>query len=155
MSKRQLKKITANDIERSDNPPPKDTNTDAKVVSVHDGDTCDLVIIRNGALERFKCRLADIDAPELDSGRKALKSRDFLAWLSIGEDPESFPRRNQPLTKDELQQQLDDNQTLVYVEFGGTGRYKRPLIILKHDSSAVDSFNDLLVENGYAEEYRK
>ena len=91
-------------------------------MSVNDGDTCDLVIIRNG-LERFVCRLFGIDTPELKTGLKAEKARDFLAWLSIGKDPGSFPRGGAPWSEDELQNKLDANKLLVYAEFHGTGGY--------------------------------
>ena len=155
MSLQQLRNITKDEIKRSKNSPPTNINKSAKVVKVHDGDTCDLVIIRNRSLERFKCRLADIDTPEMKTGRKAEKARDFLAWLSIGEDPADFPRRTKPWSKDELQNQLDANKTLVHAEFQGVGRYGRPLVILKKASGDEDSFNDLLMRHGYAEPYRK
>ena len=90
MSVQQLRDITKSRIRRSKKSPPTYTSKDAKIVKVHDGDTCDLVIIRNGSLERFKCRLLGINSPEMGTGRKAEKARDFLAWLSVGKDPTSF-----------------------------------------------------------------
>jgi endonuclease YncB( thermonuclease family) len=156
MSRTELRKITDEDIQRSPNSSaPKNTSTSAKVVSVHDGDTCDLVIRRKSGLKRFKCRLADIDAPELETGRKAEKARDFLAWLSIGEDPEDFPKRTKPWSEDEVQNRLDENEVLVHAEFHGFGHYGRPLVTLKEDSEDEDSFNDLLMEYGYAKPYEK
>jgi endonuclease YncB( thermonuclease family) len=155
MSLQQLRNITKDEIKRSKNSLPTNINKSAKVVKVHDGDTCDLVIIRNRSLQRFKCRLADIDTPEMDTGRKAEKARDFLAWLSIGDDPADFPRRTKPWSKDELQNQLDANETLVHAEFQGVGYYGRPLVILKKASGDKYSFNDLLMQYGYAEPYGK
>ena len=70
MSRTDLKNATKKNTTRSSNPAPTNITTDAKVVKVHDGDTCDLVIIRNRSLERFKCRLAAIDTPELGTGRE-------------------------------------------------------------------------------------
>ena len=73
---RKLENITAADIQLSTSPAPLNgMNTDAKMMSVYDGDTCDLVIIRKKKLEWYKCRLADINAPELKEGPKAEKSR--------------------------------------------------------------------------------
>ena len=84
MNDQQLQNVTNTQLkERSNNKPPANMSSNAKVVSVHDGNTCDLVIIRNG-LERFECRLFGIDTPELRTGLKAEKARDFLAWLCIG-----------------------------------------------------------------------
>ena len=77
MSRQQLKSIKEKDISRSETDPPTNINADAKVVSVYDGDTCDLVFARNGNFERFKCRLAGTNSPEMKEGNKALKARDF------------------------------------------------------------------------------
>ena len=152
----QLRKVKDDDIERSPKSAPgKNFSTRAKVITVHDGDTCDLVFSRNGDLERFKCRLASIDAPELNTGRKAKKARDFLAWLSTGEDPDSFPKRSTPWSEEELQDRLDANKTLVHAEFQGFGHFGRPLVVLKKDSDDGDSFNDLLIDYGYAKPYKK
>jgi endonuclease YncB( thermonuclease family) len=155
MSLQQLQNVTDKDIQRSKNSPPTNISTSAKVVSVYDGDTCDLVIIRNGSLQRFKCRLAEINTPEMDTGRKAEKARDFLAWLSIGDDPASFPGDSQPWSEVQLQNQLDANKKLVHAEFQGVGYYGRPLVILKKASGDKYSFNDLLMQYGYAEPYGK
>ena len=88
-------------------------------------------------------------------GRKAKKARDFLAWLSIGKDPASFPGDSQPWSEVQLQNQLDANKKLVHAEFQGVGYYGRPLVILKKASGDEDSFNDLLIQYGYAEPYGK
>ena len=150
MTSQQLMEITVDDIERS---PPENFTGYAKVVSVHNGDTCDLVIIRHGILQRYECRLEGINASALKTGMKALKSRDFLAWLSIGKDPDGFPHRSNPWSEDELQQILNNNnQVLVCAEFRRIGRYGKPLVTLKKNPNLLENyFNNLLVENGYAE----
>ena len=155
MSRQQLKNATKENTTRSSNSAPTNISTSAKVVKVHDGDTCDLVIIRKRSLERFKCRLAAIDTPELETGRKAKKARDFLAWLSIGNDPADFGRRTQPWSKVELQNQLDANKTLIFAEFQEVGYYGRPLVVLKKTREDEDSFNDLLIQHRYAKPYSK
>ena len=160
MSDKKLRKITKADIKRSKEYPPEDTSRKAKVVKIHDGDTCDLVVERkrSGRLERFKCRLAEIDTPEIDSDqpkeiKKAKKARDFLAWLCMGNDPADFSRRSKPWSDDELQGQLDENTTLIYAEFRKADRYGRPLVVLREDKEAKESFNDLLVKHDYADVY--
>ncbi len=155
MSLTQLRNATKENTTRSSSPAPTNITTDAKVVKVHDGDTCDLVIIRNRSLERFKCRLAAIDTPELETGREAQKARDFLAWLSIGNDPADFSRETEPLSNVELQNKLDANKTLIYAEFQGIDYYSRPLVNLKKTSGDKVSFNDLLMQYGYAKPYSK
>lgn len=87
----------------------------AKVVKVYDGDTCHLVVGMNRRLEKFRCRLADIDTPEMNADepnerRKAEKARDFLASLCIGEEPEAFSRRSKPWSEEKLQNKLDNNR---------------------------------------------
>ena len=133
----------------------------AKVVKVYDGDTCHIVVSMNRKLEKFRCRLADIDTPEMNSDlrkekKKAEKSRDFLAWLCIGKDPADFSRRSEPWSKRELQNMLNDNTTLVYVDFQRPGRYRRPIVVLKKDreTNHEESFNQLLLNHGYAEPYQ-
>lgn len=153
MSIQQLQNVTSIQKDRSTNSPPTSISTSAKVVSVYDGDTCDLVIIRNGGLERFKSRLLGINSPEMSTGTPAKKARDFLAWLSIGNDPTSFPKTSAPLSDDELQNKLDANKSLVYAEFQGTGGYGRPLVTLRKYQGAKDSFNNLLMQYGYAQKY--
>mgnify|MGYP002804001824 FL=1 len=154
MSQQQLQNAMDKYIARSSNSP-TNISTSAKVVSVHDGDTCDLVISRNGGLQKFKCRLAAIDTPELKTGRKAEKARDFLAWLSTGGDPASFSSSSQPWFEGELQNMLDANKMLVHAEFQSTDIYGRALVVLKKTSQNKHSFNDLLMQYGYAKPYKK
>ena len=153
MNDQQLQNVTNTQLKERSTNNPANMSTNAKVVSVNDGDTCDLVIIRNG-LERFKCRLLGIDTPELKTGLKAKKARDFLAWLCIGKDPGSFPKDNAPWSEGELQEKLDANKSLVYADFQGIDFFGRALVTLRKSSEAKDSFNDLLMQYGYADKYR-
>ena len=155
MSQEQLQNALDKNIPRTDAFNATNIGLSAKVVSVHDGDTCDLVISRNGGLQKFKCRLASIDTPELKTGPKAKKARDFLTWLSIGRDPASFSSTSQPWSEDELQNMLDANKMLVYAEFQSTDIYGRALVVLKKTSQDKDSFNNLLMQYGYADPYKK
>ena len=154
MSLQQLKGITEYNVPRSSSSPPTNGNFNAKVVTVHDGDTCDLVFIRNGSYQRFKCRLLGINSPELSTGNRAFKSRDFLAWLCLGREAAQFPRQSPPWSEAQLQNSLNANQVVVYAEFNGVGGYGRPLVTLKLQQGGSKSFNQLLVDYGYASVYR-
>ena len=152
MSLQQLKRTTETDVLRSSRSPPTNIDVYAKVVNIQDGDTCDLVFFRNGVMQRYECRLLGINTPELGTGPDALKSRDFLAWLCLGNNPDSFPRQKGPWSDAMLQNLLNSNQNLVYVEFRCVGYYGRPLVTLM-DFSGTKSFNQLLLNNGYARIY--
>ena len=153
MSLQQLKRITERDVPRSSSSPPTYVNVYAKVVTIHDGDTCDLVFYHNGRIQRFKSRLLGIDSPELRTGSRALKSRDFLAWLCLGGDPGSFPRQTQPWTETKLKDSLNRSEEVVYAEFHGLGGYGRPLVTLKREPGSTKSFNQILMDYSYASRY--
>ena len=85
---------------------------------VHDGDTCDLAFYYGVEIVRFKCRLMGIDAPEPREGRNAKLSRDFLAHLCTGGDPDGLDEDDGTWTKPQLQNDLDKNEHLVYAIFG-------------------------------------
>jgi endonuclease YncB( thermonuclease family) len=57
----------------------------ARVVHVHDGDTIIVLFVQDGRLRRRRCRLSDVDAPELTGPRadrpRAIEARDFLKAL--------------------------------------------------------------------------
>ena len=151
MSLLQLQNVTNSQVARSSSSPPFFGTVKAKVISVHDGDTGDLVFIRNGRFERFKCRLVGISTLELGTGLEAKKARDFLVWLSLGKNPASFPHSSQPFTEYQIQNSLDGNKVLVDVEFKGIGGYGRPLVLLKNQLG--NSLNNLLIQYGYANVY--
>ena len=103
----------------------------AKVVSIHDGDTCDVVFYHE-QLEtflRFKCRLSGFDAPELDEP-KGEETRNYLAHLCMGKDPKRFNKKIE-LDKKALQFMLNENKNTVYAEFGKEEKYGRALVTLK------------------------
>ena len=155
MSLQQLKGITAHNVSRSPFSPPTNADFYTKVVTVHDGDTCDLVFYRNGSYQRFKCRLLGINSPELKAGNIALKSRDFLTWLCLGCDPAQFPRQSRPWSKAQLQNYLNESQALVYAEFHGIGGCRRPLVTLRRQPGEPRPFNQLLMDYGYANVYMR
>jgi endonuclease YncB( thermonuclease family) len=116
----------------------------AKVVSVYDGDTCDVVFYHDGMekLVRFKCRLSGYDAPELDEEPQGELARDYLAHLCMGKDHDEFDEEI-VWNKKDLQKMLDENRNTVYAMFGKQGKYGRPLVTLK-TSPRGTCINDLV-----------
>ena len=158
MSLRKLQNSTAAKVRKAKTPPGK-ISTAAKVVSVIDGDTCDVAIKRNKRLVKVRSRLANINTPELKKQpKKASKARDFLGWLSTGKSykgPSRFPHKKRSCTKTKLQSMLDENKGLCHVNFNDTGKYGRALATLKKTKTSRKSFNDYLMEYSYAKKYRK
>ena len=110
-----------------------------KVVSVYDGDTCNVVFDHNGVINRWNVRMNGYDTPEMrpskklpnrdEIKKKAIESRDFLKSLVFNE-----------------------NQ-LVYIkcsEFDKYGRLLGDLFINENDDESV---NSLMIKNGHGYEY--
>ena len=155
MSLKDLKKVQNDDIDVFTL---EGLKTKAKVISVHDGDTLDVVFyIYGDNLVRYTCRLLGYDAPELTSKKKnpslrlrALRTRDFLAHLCMGDDPDDFDD-NGTWEKYDLQELLDESRNLVYVEFGEFDSFGRVLATIK-TSPRGESINDMVsdfVDNLY------
>ena len=141
MSLNKLKKLKEKKIERFSL---EGLQTKAKVVYVYDGDTLDVAFYRNNELLRFKCRLDDVDAPELRGENRKLV-RDFLAWLCMGKDPDWFDDEEKIWSKSELQDELDSSENLVYAVFGKFDKYGRVLVTLKKTSHATTkTINDMV-----------
>ena len=103
----------------------------AKVVSIHDGDTCDVVFYHE-ELEtflRFKCRLSGFDAPELNEPKGEI-TRNYLAYICTGKDLKKFDEEI-VLNKEALQDMLNKSKNTVYAEFGKEEKYGRALVTLK------------------------
>ena len=145
----------------------KENNVIAKVVQVHDGDTCDLVFEYRGELVRYSCRLEGINTAELGKkggkgrdakgrdakGRDAKIARDFLAFLCTGNKAEKFDDKAPAYTKTELQERLNESTKLVHAELGGVGNFGRLLVTLKRPKNASKTFNQLLLDEEYATKY--
>ena len=119
---------------------------EAKVVSVHDGDTCDVVFDLRGRKERFVCRLLNYDAPELKEKPNGELARDYLAHLVMGGDPDADELFDPEgiWTKEQLQKELDKSKNLVYAVFGEFDSFGRALVTLYTDSSKVKSINAMM-----------
>ena len=148
-----LKNLTHDSVERFTL---KGEKKFAKVVSMYDGDTCDLAFYRDDEMDnlvRYKCRMSGYDAPELDDIDGEL-TRDYLSHLCAGGDavePEDFRDENGALTKDDLQEELDNSSRLVYAEFGREGKYGRPVVTLYQTTTKgnppqikLGSINDMM-----------
>ena len=145
MSFKRLQDLTITDVPQTTESPPTYFTATAKVVRVHNGDTLDLVFKRNGQFQRYKCRLAGVQAPELDTGgRVALKARDFLQWLCIGKSAATFQSQTSPLTASEIQNQLNYSKNLVNAQFQNVDFFDRILVILSNGTGEA-SFNDQLI----------
>ena len=127
-------------------------STRAKVVKIHDGDSCHLHILYNNELQRYKCRLAEINTPELGQ-QYSLVARDYLAHLCTGGGEDSFNPAPPRYTEAQLQNLLNNNKRLVYATFSGRGYYNRALVTLYRAEKSNKSFNAMLVEKGYAKNY--
>jgi hypothetical protein len=128
LKRHRLKKVKSKDVHRFKL---KGIKT-AKVVSVHSGDTCDLVFYRGETFVRYKCRLSGYDAPELDDEPSGELARDYLACLCMNDKPENpdYFDAEQIWEKKELQNKLDTNMNLVRATFGKFRKCGLPLVIL-------------------------
>ena len=136
MSAKELHKVKDKDVRRFTL---EGIKTEAKVLSIQDGATCDLAFYRNEELMRFNCCLEDVKAPELDKSNGEL-ARDYLAHLCKGEDPDKFDD-SRTRNKKDLQKELDKSENLVYAVFGKPDKYERFLVTLKtaHKGKSINS----------------
>jgi hypothetical protein len=72
----------------------------------------------------------------------ALLTRDYLAHLCMGDDPDDFDD-SATWGEDDLQELLDDNKNLVYVEFEEFDSFGRALVNIK-TSPRGESINDMM-----------
>ena len=108
----------------------------AKCVKCYDGDTIHIVIRYNNVLQRFVCRLAEIDTPEIKSKdinekNHAYKAKEFLINLIYNK--------------------------LIYVKCGNFDKYGRLLIYIYLEKKDILKFeksvNELLVKEKLAYRY--
>ena len=145
-SRKKLENITSKDIKRFTL---NGQEGQVKVVSIHDGDTCDVVFEPDGRYkERFNCRLLDCNAPELKQKPKGDLARDYLAHLVLDDEPgdDSFLDPNNIWAKEYIQKELDKNKNLLYATFGKFDSFGRALVTLKENASDQESINDMMKE---------
>jgi micrococcal nuclease len=104
-----------------------------KVVSIHDGDTCKIVLDIDGKLAKFNCRLNGIDTPEMKP-KKTDPNRDKIKASAIA-------------ARDRLRSLC---QELVDVECFDFDKYGRLLVHIHTNGKNV---NNILIEEGFAYAY--
>ena len=107
----------------------KDTNVEAKIISVYDGDTVKAIFPLNGTLYKWNCRLTGVDTPEIRTKSKmekkyGYKVRDYL--------------REKILNK------------VVHLQCGDLDKYGRLLVTIYENDNSI---NEWLVNNKYAFTY--
>ena len=152
-SREKLENITSKDIDRFTLDGKK---VPVKVVSIHDGDTCDVVFeLYSQYKERLKCRMLNYDRPELKKRTNGKLARDYLANLVVGGDPEDTPPLilKSYMTEEQLQEELDKNKDLTYAELRKFDSFERALVTLKRNYDDKESTNDMMKQ--YIEELKR
>lgn len=124
--------------------------TQARIVSIYDGDTFHAVIPVLGSFFKFNIRLYGIDTCELKSKlaankEKALRARNRLVELVTGRAFDG--------TKKQLDELLDGEVFTVWLHCLEMDKYGR--VLAKAFASRKDtiSFSDILIQEGHAYEY--
>ena len=151
----ELKNIKSSDIpEFSLN----GVKTSGKIVEIYDGDTCKIVLLNNNILQKFNCRINGIDTPEMKPPlnkhnreveiKNAYRCRNRLIQLSTNTSTSAN------IDSDVKKVSLDTNTKLVHVECLEFDKYGRLLVnIYEKDSPKSLSYNDILVNEGFAKKY--
>jgi endonuclease YncB( thermonuclease family) len=138
----------------------KGIKTLGKMVECYDGDTCKIVLIVNNALNKFTCRLNNVDAPEMKPPLNkqnrlleiamACKCRNRLLQLATN----CFDKCdiNCQYKKTEINKFLHSNSKLIAVECLEFDKYGRLLVNL-YDERNNDSYNDILISEKLVKQY--
>ena len=134
--------------------------TTGKVVELHDGDTCKMILFLNGRLEKYNCRLLGIDAPEIkpllskpnreQEIARAHECRNRLMSLVTSCECPS----NNMLKAAEQKLLLNANTKLIHVQCHEFDKYGRLLVTLFPSEDGVGrSVNQTLVDETLAHAY--
>ena len=110
-----------------------------KVVSVYDGDTCNVVFDHNGVINRWNVRMNGYDTPEMRPSKK-LPNRDEIKQKAI-------------LSRDFLKSLIFNNEQLVYLKCGKFDKYGRLLGDIYINENDEESVNSLMIKTGHGYEY--
>jgi endonuclease YncB( thermonuclease family) len=136
-----------------------------KVVELHDGDTCKIILPVFNQFLKFDCRLTGIDTPEMNPSKDKLeddrlteiknakKARNTLLSLICNDDKylnENLKFKNE---KKEINIILQENDNLVIVKCFELDKYGRLLVELYNKNDLTKSFNQTLIDNGLAVGY--
>ena len=110
-----------------------------KVVSVYDGDTCNVVFDHNGVINRWNIRMNGYDTPEMRPSKK-LPNRDEIKQKAIQ-------------SRDFLKSLIFNSEQLVYLKCGKFDKYGRLLGEIYINENDEDSVNSLMIKTGHGYEY--
>ena len=153
----KLKTIKNKDIEEFSL---NNLKTFGKVVDVYDGDTCKIVLIFNGILHKFNCRLSGLDTPEMKPSLKkenrekeivhAHKCRNRLLQLVTTCD---IPDIDKIFKKKDVKKMLETNNKVIRVKCCEFDKYGRLLVNLFIDEEYTQNVNNILISENYAKSY--
>lgn len=130
----------------------------ARIVDVHDADTCRAVFrTADASYKQFIVRLDGIDGPEVGSHNPketaaALRARNRLLSLLA---PGVFDA-DEDYSKKDVLRLLEDNVVLAYLALGKSDKYGRTLsqVFSEQDKDLKHSVNHILIDEGMAHEYQ-
>jgi endonuclease YncB( thermonuclease family) len=123
----------------------------AKIVDIYDGDSCKVIIYRNGEFVRYTCRLLGIDAPEIKlKTSRAFQARNRLIQL-VTNYPIDLESTSNHTTITHLLQQ---NTKLVVITCDKFDKYGRLLIRIYPSMNTKDPDAAItLIKEGYGYDY--
>ncbi len=129
----------------------KGTCTYARVVSLYDGDTMNVVFPYFNNFFKFSLRLNRIDTSEMRSEntsvqKLAIEARNVVFNLITG-------RSNIPASKKEIDDTLNTTVFLVWIECMGFDKWGRILAEVKQHKESTHNFSDILLQKGLAYQY--
>lgn len=126
--------------------------TAARVVGVYDGDTITAVIPFGGTYFKFQIRLRGIDAPEMKSKDKQLKTlarraRDRTFELITGQPLEASANDAQETTKKKfIKDYLEKRVVIARLRCGEQDKYGRVLADVRSDNENSRTLSEVLLE---------
>lgn len=131
----------------------------ARLISLHDGDTCKLILPVGGNYYKFAVRMNGLDTPEMtskDPRAKALARRARDRHFELATGQVLAPSTNDALEsakKKSIQSYLENNIVVVWVKCGELDRYGRPLVDIRKNKDSDQTFTDVLLEEKLAYAY--
>jgi micrococcal nuclease len=121
---------------------------EGRIVDVYDGDTITIVFKLNNQLQKHKIRFYGINTPELKGSThlEGLAARNFLLSQILDKELEL----NKEYKRNEIVDMLKELKKLFTFELMGEEKYGRILAKVFNNDECL---NDLMVLQGYAQEY--
>lgn len=134
--------------------------TIGKVVDMYDGDTCKIVLLVNGELQKYNCRLMGLDTPEMKPPVKkenrekeiehAHKCRNRLLQLVTSCEIQDI---SQIIKRKQVAKMLETNNKLIHIKCYDFDKYGRLLVNLFTDETYEQNVNQILISENYAKSY--